>query len=183
MTFTHPENRVDTGVTLTTKAIDPYPFIFLNLMLSMLAAIQAPIIMMSQNRQAEIDRRDLRFMGDAAAYAAVAMRQAVADSGLDAAQVSNPRTGLIAGSGGGSSSNIVEAADIARSRGVRKIGPTRVPRTMCSTVAACLGTAFRIKGLSYSVSSACAPSSQAMRAYSGLSGPSTTPGWWCSTWW
>lgn len=108
--------------------------------------------------EAEIDRRDLRFMGDAAAYAAVAMRQAVADSGLDAAQVSNPRTGLIAGSGGGSSSNIVEAADIARSRGVRKIGPTRVPRTMCSTVAACLGTAFRIKGLSYSVSSACATS-------------------------
>ena len=108
--------------------------------------------------EAEIDRRDLRFMGDAAAYAAVAMRQAVADSGLDAGQVSNPRTGLIAGSGGGSSSNIVEAADIARSRGVRKIGPTRVPRTMCSTVAACLGTAFRIKGLSYSVSSACATS-------------------------
>jgi 3-oxoacyl-[acyl-carrier-protein] synthase-1 len=108
--------------------------------------------------EALIDRRDLRFMGDAAAYAAIAMRQAIADSGLDASQVSNPRTGLIAGSGGGSSSNVVEAADIARSRGVRKIGPTRVPRTMCSTVAACLGTTYKIKGTSYSVTSACATS-------------------------
>ena len=108
--------------------------------------------------EAAIDRRDLRFMGDAAAYAAIAMRQAIDDSGLDPDQVSNPRTGLIAGSGGGSSSNVVEAADIARSRGVRKIGPTRVPRTMCSTVAACLGTTYRIKGTTYSVSSACATS-------------------------
>ena len=108
--------------------------------------------------EAAIDRRDLRFMGDAAAYAAIAMHQAIDDSGLDPDQVSNPRTGLIAGSGGGSSSNVVEAADIARSRGVRKIGPTRVPRTMCSTVAACLGTTYHIKGTSYSVTSACATS-------------------------
>jgi 3-oxoacyl-[acyl-carrier-protein] synthase-1 len=108
--------------------------------------------------EAAIDRRDLRFMGDASAYAAIAMRQAIDDSGLEPDQVSNPRTGLIAGSGGGSSSNVVEAADIARSRGVRKIGPTRVPRTMCSTVAACLGTTYHIKGTTYSVTSACATS-------------------------
>src|SRR5262245_55924502 len=108
--------------------------------------------------EAHLDRRDLRFMGDAAAYAAIAMRQAIEDSGLDAAVVSSERTALIAGSGGGSSSNVVESADIARSRGVRKIGPTRVPRTMCSTVAACLATTFKIKGLSYSVTSACATS-------------------------
>jgi len=106
--------------------------------------------------EAHLDRRDLRFMGDAAAYAAIAMRQAIEQSGLEPGQVSSVRTGLIAGSGGGSSANIVESADIARSRGVRKIGPTRVPRTMCSTVAACLGTSFHIKGVSYSVSSACA---------------------------
>ena len=106
--------------------------------------------------EAHLDRRDLRFMGDAAAYAAIAMRQAIEHSGLEPDEVSSLRTGLIAGSGGGSSANIVESADIARSRGVRKIGPTRVPRTMCSTVAACLGTTYRIKGVSYSVSSACA---------------------------
>ena len=106
--------------------------------------------------EAHLDRRDLRFMGDAAAYAAIAMRQAIEHSGLEPGEVSSLRTGLIAGSGGGSSANIVESADIARSRGVRKIGPTRVPRTMCSTVAACLGTTYRIKGVSYSVSSACA---------------------------
>jgi 3-oxoacyl-[acyl-carrier-protein] synthase-1 len=108
--------------------------------------------------EACLDRRDLRFMGDAAAYAAISMRQAIDDSGLDPAVVTGERAGLIAGSGGGSSSNVVESADIARSRGVRKIGPTRVPRTMCSTVAACLGTTFKIKGPSYSVSSACATS-------------------------
>ncbi len=106
-----------------------------------------------------LDRRDLRFMGDAAAYAAISLKAAILDAGLTEAQVSHPRTGLIAGSGGGSPANVVEAADILRARGVRKIGPTRVPRTMCSTVAACLGTAFHIKGVSFSVTSACATSS------------------------
>lgn len=105
-----------------------------------------------------LDRRDLRFMGDAAAYAAVAMKQAIADSGLDESRISNPRTGLIAGSGGSSTANIVEAADILRARGVRKVGATRVPRTMGSTVAACLATTYRIKGVSFAVTSACATS-------------------------
>ncbi|HEX2492976.1 MAG TPA: beta-ketoacyl-ACP synthase I [Steroidobacter sp.] len=106
----------------------------------------------------ELDRRDLRFMGDAAAYAAVSMKQAIADSGLTQTQISNPRTGLIAGSGGASSANIVEAADILRARGIRKVGATRVPRTMGSTVAACLATTYQIKGVSYAITSACATS-------------------------
>jgi 3-oxoacyl-[acyl-carrier-protein] synthase-1 len=111
-----------------------------------------------------LDRRDLRFMGDAAAYAAIAMKQAIADSGLSPEHISHPRTGLIAGSGGASSANIVEAADILRQRGVRKVGPTRVPRTMGSTVAACLATTFQIKGVSYSITSACATSAHCIGA-------------------
>lgn len=111
-----------------------------------------------------IDRRDLRFMGDAAAYTAIAMMQAIADSGLTAAEISNPRTGLIAGSGGASSANIVEAADLLRQRGIRKVGATRVPRTMSSTIAACLATTFHIKGVSYSITSACATSAHCIGA-------------------
>lgn len=111
-----------------------------------------------------IDRRDLRFMGDAAAYAAIALKHAIADSGLTEAHISNPRTGLIAGSGGASSANVVEAADLLRRRGIRKVGPTRVPRTMGSTVAACLATSFRIKGVSYSITSACATSAHCIGA-------------------
>ena len=111
-----------------------------------------------------VDRRDLRFMGDAAAYAAASLTQAVAESGLSEDDVSNPRTGLIAGTGGGSPANVIESADTLRARGVRKIGPTRVPRTMCSTVAACLATAFRIQGVSYSVTSACATSAHCISA-------------------
>ncbi|MDC6625714.1 beta-ketoacyl-ACP synthase I, partial [Leclercia adecarboxylata] len=107
---------------------------------------------------AQIDRKVKRFMSDASAYAYIAMRDAIADAGLDEAQVANPRTGLIAGSGGGSSQWQVESADILRARGVRKVGPYMVPRTMCSTVSACLATAFQIKGLSYSLSAACATS-------------------------
>jgi 3-oxoacyl-[acyl-carrier-protein] synthase-1 len=105
-----------------------------------------------------IDRRDKRFMADAAAYAYVAMQQAIADAGLPPERVSNPRTGLIAGCGGGSSANQVEAADILRAKGVRRVGPYRVSRAMCSTVSACLATAFKIKGVNYSVTSACATS-------------------------
>lgn len=111
-----------------------------------------------------LDRRDLRFMGDAAAYAAVALKQAIADSGLTESIVSHPRTGLIAGSGGASSANIVEAADLLRERGIRKVGPTRVPRTMSSTVAACLATTFRIKGVGYAITSACATSAHCIGA-------------------
>ena len=105
-----------------------------------------------------IDRKHLRFMGDAASYAYVAMQKAIEDAGLDEEQVSNPRTGLIAGSGGASSANIVLSADKLRDRGVRRLGPYIVPKTMSSTVSACLSTHFGIKGLNYSVTSACATS-------------------------
>ena len=105
-----------------------------------------------------IDRKYRRFMGDAAAYAYVSMQQAIKDSGLTPEQVSNPRTGLIAGSGGASSANQVEAADILREKGLRRVGPYRVTRTMGSTVSACLATSFAIKGINYSISSACATS-------------------------
>jgi 3-oxoacyl-[acyl-carrier-protein] synthase-1 len=111
-----------------------------------------------------VDRKVLRFMGDAAAYAYVAMSQAVADSGLEAQDISNPRTGLIAGSGGASSANIVLSADKLRERGVRKIGPYMVPRTMGSTVSACLSTPFAIKGINYSITSACATSAHCIGA-------------------
>jgi len=105
-----------------------------------------------------IDRKQLRFMGAAAGYAFVSMQQAIADAGLDEAQVSNPRTGIIAGSGGAASSSQVEAADILRSKGLRRIGPYRVTQTMGSTVSACLATPFKIKGVNYSISSACSTS-------------------------
>ncbi|HNS28604.1 MAG TPA: beta-ketoacyl synthase N-terminal-like domain-containing protein, partial [Steroidobacteraceae bacterium] len=111
-----------------------------------------------------LDRRDLRFMGDAAAFAAIAMARAIASSGLTEAQVSHPRTGLIAGTGGGSPANIVEAADTLRERGLRRVGATRVPRTMCSTVSACLATSFHIKGVCYSLTSACATSAHCIGA-------------------
>ncbi|WP_025733413.1 beta-ketoacyl-ACP synthase I [Carnimonas nigrificans] len=105
-----------------------------------------------------IDRKQLRFMGDAAAYAYISMKQAVEDAGLTPEQVSNPRTGLIAGSGGASSANQVEAADVLREKGLRRVGPYRVTKTMGSTVSACLATPFGIKGINYSISSACATS-------------------------
>ena len=111
-----------------------------------------------------IDRKVLRFMGDAAAYAYIAMQQAVDDSGLDDDEISNPRTGLIAGSGGASSANIVASADILREKGVRRIGPYMVPRTMGSTVSACLATPFRIKGVNMSLTSACATSAHCIGA-------------------
>lgn len=103
-----------------------------------------------------IDRKVKRFMGDAAAYTYVAMKQAIEDAGLPDELVSNPRTGLIMGSGGGSPENQVLAADILREKGIRRVGPYMVPRTMSSTVSACLATPFKIKGLNYSISSACA---------------------------
>lgn len=105
-----------------------------------------------------IDRKVRRFMGDSAAYAYIAMQQAIDDSGLEASDISNERTGIIAASGGASSANIVASADILRSRGVRKIGPYMVPRTMGSSVSACLATPYKIKGINYSLTSACATS-------------------------
>jgi len=111
-----------------------------------------------------IDRKVLRFMGDAAAYAYIAMQQAVDDSGLEDSDISNPRTGLIAASGGASSANIVASADTLREKGVRRIGPYMVPRTMGSTVSACLATPFRIKGVNMSITSACATSAHCIGA-------------------
>ena len=110
------------------------------------------------NLEELIDRKILRFMGDAAAYAYLAMQQALEDSGLSADDISHPRVGLIAGSGGASTINQMEAIDILRDKGVKRIGPYRVPRTMSSTVSACLATPFRIKGINYSIASACATS-------------------------
>ncbi|MCF2909929.1 beta-ketoacyl-ACP synthase I [Pseudoalteromonas sp. DL2-H2.2] len=105
-----------------------------------------------------VDRKAHRFMGDAAAFSYISMAQAVEDSGLTPEQVSNERTGLIVGSGGGSSKHQVEAADILREKGVKRVGPYMVPRTMASTASACLATPFKIKGVNYSISSACATS-------------------------
>ncbi|TQM05779.1 3-oxoacyl-[acyl-carrier-protein] synthase I [Pseudoxanthomonas sp. 3HH-4] len=113
---------------------------------------------------AQIDRKQKRFMGDAAAFAHIALRDAIADAGLDDALVSQPRTGLIAGSGGGSAEWQIEAADLLRARGIRKVGPYMVPRTMCSTVSATLATSFKIKGVSYSISAACATSAHCIGA-------------------
>ena len=105
-----------------------------------------------------IDRKVKRFMGDAAAFAYISMQQAIDHAGLDESLVSNVRTGIIMGSGGASSANQVEAADILRNKGIRRVGPYMVPRTMASTVSACLATPFHIKGVNYSISSACATS-------------------------
>lgn len=105
-----------------------------------------------------IDRKQLRFMGDAAAYAFLSMQEAIADAGLAESDVSNVRTGIIAGSGGASSANLVDAADILRAKGIKRLGPYRVTQTMGSTVSACLATPFHIKGVNYSISSACATS-------------------------
>lgn len=111
-----------------------------------------------------IDRKVKRFMGDAAAYAYIALQQAIDDAGLEDSDVSNPMTGLIAGSGGASSANIVASADTLRAKGVRRIGAFMVPRTMGSTVSACLATPFKIKGVNYSITSACATSAHCIGA-------------------
>lgn len=105
-----------------------------------------------------IDRKALRFMGNSAAYAYMAMAQAIEDAGLSEEQVSNPRTGLVVGSGGASGEQQVAAADTLREKGVKRVGPYMVPRCMASTTSACLATPFKIKGVNYSISSACATS-------------------------
>ncbi|WP_198243206.1 beta-ketoacyl-ACP synthase I [methane-oxidizing endosymbiont of Gigantopelta aegis] len=105
-----------------------------------------------------IDRKVKRFMGDGAAFNYVAMQQAIDDAGLEENEISNVRTGLVMGSGGPSTSNLVEAADILRAKGVKRVGPYMVPRTMSSTNTACLATPFKIKGVNYTISSACATS-------------------------
>ncbi|WP_286233093.1 beta-ketoacyl-ACP synthase I [Thalassotalea sediminis] len=110
------------------------------------------------NAKDHIDRKAFRFMGDAAGYAYVAMQEAIDDAKLTEEQVSNFRTGIVAGSGGASSANIVTAVDTIRERGVKRVGPYAVPKTMGSTCSACLATPFKIKGVNYSISSACATS-------------------------
>ncbi|MGO1541752.1 MAG: beta-ketoacyl synthase N-terminal-like domain-containing protein [Luteimonas sp.] len=117
---------------------------------------------------AAIDRKLKRFMGDAAAYAYVAARDAISAAGLDDDQVRSERTGLVAGSGGGSPEWQVETADLLRNRGVRKVGPYMVPRSMGSTVSATLSTAFGIRGVSYSLSAACATSAHCIGAGADL---------------
>ena len=111
-----------------------------------------------------VDRKQLRFMGEGAAYAVLAMEQAVADSGLEESDISNPRTGLIAGSGGPSTANMLQAFDITREKGPKRVGPYMVPRCMSSTVAACIATFFKIKGVNYSISSACSTSAHCISA-------------------
>jgi len=105
-----------------------------------------------------IDRKILRFMGDASAYSYLSMQEAIEDAQLSQTQVSNIRTGLVAGSGGGSPEDQLESTDILQDKGIRRVGPYRVPRTMSSSVSACLATPFKIKGVNYSISSACATS-------------------------
>lgn len=111
------------------------------------------------NLEDHIDRRTLRFMGEGAAYNYIAMQRAIEDAGLEEGDVSNERSGLIVGSGGPSTSNQVDAADITREKGPKRMGPYMVTRCMSSTNSACLATPFKIKGVNYSISSACATSS------------------------
>ncbi|MFN3162501.1 MAG: beta-ketoacyl-ACP synthase I [Pseudohongiellaceae bacterium] len=108
--------------------------------------------------EALIDRKILRFMGDASAYSYIAMQEAIANAGLSEDEISNERTGIVAGSGGGSPEDQLESTDILREKGMRRVGPYRIPRTMSSSVSACLATPFKIKGVNYSISSACATS-------------------------
>lgn len=116
------------------------------------------------NLKEQIDKKNLRFMGNAAAYASIAMQQAIDDAGLAEEAVSHPRTGLIIGSGGTSAENVVATADTMREKGLKRLSPFMVPRTMSSTVSACLTSAFHIKGLCYSISSACATGSHCIGA-------------------
>jgi 3-oxoacyl-[acyl-carrier-protein] synthase-1 len=111
-----------------------------------------------------IDRKQLRFMGEGAAYAVLAMEQAIADASLDDNQVSHVKTGLVAGSGGPSTANLLAAFDITREKGPKRIGPYMVPRCMSSTVSACIATFFKIKGINYSISSACSTSAHCITA-------------------
>ncbi|MCL1076911.1 beta-ketoacyl-ACP synthase I [Parashewanella spongiae] len=105
-----------------------------------------------------IDRKAFRFMGDAAAYSYIAMKEAIEDAQLTEEQVSDPRVGLVTGSGGASSACQVRSADTLRERGIKRVGPYIVPKIMASTTSACLATPFKIKGVNYSISSACATS-------------------------
>ena len=116
-----------------------------------------------------LDRRAMRFHGGGSGWAQVAMEQAIADAGLQPDEVSNPRTGIIVGSGGPSTRTIVESADIARTKGPKKVGPFAVPKAMSSTSSATLATWFKIKGINYSIASACATSNHCIgNAYEAI---------------
>ena len=110
------------------------------------------------NLEDHIDKKQLRFMGAGAAYSVLSMEQAIVDAGLTNEEVSNPRTGLIAGSGGPSTANLLQAFDVAREKGPKRVGPFMVPRCMSSTVSACIATFFKIKGVNFSITSACSTS-------------------------
>ena len=110
------------------------------------------------NLEDHIDKKQLRFMGAGAAYSVLSMEQAIIDAGLTSEEVSNPRTGLIAGSGGPSTANLLQAFDIAREKGPKRVGPFMVPRCMSSSVSACIATFFKIKGVNFSITSACSTS-------------------------
>ena len=110
------------------------------------------------NLEDHIDKKQLRFMGAGSAYAVLSMEQAILDAGLTNEEVSNPKTGLIAGSGGPSTSNLLQAFDIAREKGPKRVGPFMVPRCMSSSVSACIATFFKIKGVNFSITSACSTS-------------------------
>ena len=110
------------------------------------------------NLEETIERKFLRFMGDGASYNYIAMNEAIEDSGLNEDEISNNMTGLIMGSGGPSTKTLLRAFDITREKGPKKIGPTSVPKVMCSTNSATLSTYFKIKGINYSISSACSTS-------------------------
>lgn len=108
--------------------------------------------------EALIDRKLYRFMGEASAYSYISMDEAIKDAGLSLEEISDERIGLVVGSGGGSPEDQLESTDILREKGMRRVGPYRIPRTMSSSVSACLATPFKIKGVNYSISSACATS-------------------------
>jgi 3-oxoacyl-[acyl-carrier-protein] synthase I len=110
------------------------------------------------NLEDHIDKKQLRFMGAGAAYSVLAMEQAIADARLSPEEISNPKTGLIAGSGGPSTANLLQSFDIAREKGPKRVGPFMVPRCMSSTVSACIATFFKIKGVNFSITSACSTS-------------------------
>lgn len=120
--------------------------------------------MVDINLADHIDRKLMRFMGDAAGYCYIAMKEAIEDSGLSDEQISDVNTGIIMGSGGASSQNVVESVDILREKGIRKVGPYRVPRIMASSIVASLATAFKIKGVNYAITSACSTSAHSIGA-------------------
>ena len=149
--FRHPHNRPPTNAPPRPLRGDGRDLLEVGLRSHIAGSIDVDI-------EELIDRKLRRFMGDAAAFSYIAMKEAIEDAGLEESDVSNERSGIVAGSGGASSSNLTEAADILREKGLKRVGPYRVTRTMSSTISACLATPFKIKGVNYSITSACSTS-------------------------